>query len=278
MECQKSIKDKVKISPIIMGILNVTPDSFYDGGKWTEIEHAIERVKEMIFQGAYIIDIGGMSSRPGADIISSDEELRRILPVLKEIKKQFSEIVISIDTVHSSTAEVCLKNGANVINDISGGQYDIKMYDVIAEYVAEYVVMHMKGTPSTMQAQTTYEDITQELQHYFSERLDKLYHLGIKNIVLDPGFGFSKTVEQNYKLLHDLELFKSLDLPLLVGFSRKSMIQKTINEKAENTLNGTTALNTIALMKGANILRVHDVKEAKEAIQLYNAVFHSAIK
>lgn len=261
-----------------MGILNVTPDSFYDGGKWTDLDHAIERVKEMIFQGADIIDIGGMSSRPGADIISSDEELKRILPVLKEIKKQFSEIVISIDTIHSNTAEVCLKNGANVINDISGGQYDIKMYDVIAEFDAAYVLMHMKGTPSTMQTQTTYEDVTHELQHFFSERLDKLYHLGIKNIVLDPGFGFSKTVEQNYKLLHDLELFKSLDLPLLVGFSRKSMIQKIINEKVENTLNGTTTLNTIALMKGANILRVHDVKAAKEAIQLYNAVFHSAIK
>jgi dihydropteroate synthase len=251
-----------------MGILNVTPDSFYDGGRFRNTSSVMRQVDQMLEEGATFIDIGAYSSKPNADDVSQAEELQRILPVVELIIKNFPEILLSIDTFRSDVAKQCIDAGASIINDISAGHLDKNMLKTVAKLQVPYVMMHMRGTPKTMQQKTNYDNLLNEILFYFSERIAKARALGIIDLVIDPGFGFAKSLEQNYELLNKLELLKMTDLPILVGLSRKSMIYKTLNSSAENALNGTTALNTIALQKGANILRVHDVKEAMECIKL----------
>jgi len=256
-------------TPKIMGILNVTPNSFYDGGKFTLSENGLSQVGKMLDEGATFIDIGAYSSKPNAEFVSEEEELKRILPVVQGILKKFPDALLSIDTFRSRIAAVCIENGAAVINDISSGNLDEKMMEVIAKHNVPYIMMHLRGTPQTMQTMTNYENIIKEMLFYFSEKVSKARSLGINDLIVDPGFGFAKTLEQNYEILQNLELFQMLDLPLLAGISRKSMVYKPLGLTANEALNGTTVLNTIALTKGANILRVHDVKEALECVTLY---------
>ncbi len=254
----------------IMGILNVTPDSFFDGGRYLNEENIIERVNSMECDGAKIIDIGGYSSRPKATHISENEELNRILPVVKLIKNNFPNLIISVDTFRSKVAEKSIEAGANIINDISGGNMDSNMFNCIADLKVPYILMHMLGTPQTMQENPTYKNVVEEVKQFFTEKVNKLTQFGVKEIILDPGFGFGKTTVHNYELLNSLSEFKTYKLPIMVGFSRKSMINKVIDTTPDEALNGTTVLNTIALMKDANILRVHDVKEANETIKIVN--------
>ena len=254
--------------PLIMGILNITPDSFYDGGRYNSVNKYMQHTAQMLQDGADIIDIGAASTRPGTPIINTDEEIQRLLPALKNIRKEFSDIIISVDTYHSKIAEVAIDNGADIINDISGGTFDDNMFNTIGKLKVPYVLMHIKGTPDTMQKEPVYEDVVKEVIFYFSERINQLRSLGINDIIIDPGFGFGKTIAHNYELLSKLDLFKMFDVPIVAGVSRKSMINKVLNCKPEDALNGTTVLNTVALMKGASILRVHDVKEAMEAVKL----------
>jgi len=256
-------------TPKVMGILNVTPNSFYDGGKFTLSENGLSQVRKMLDEGATFIDIGAYSSKPNSEFVSEEEERNRILPVVQGILNQFPDALLSIDTFRSGIAAVCIENGAAIINDISAGNLDEKMMDVVAKYNVPYIMMHMRGTPQTMQSQTNYENIIKEMLFYFSEKVNKARSLGINDLIIDPGFGFAKTLEQNYEVLQNLELFKMLDLPLLAGISRKSMVYKPLGVTANEALNGTTVLNTIALSKGANILRVHDVKEALECVKLF---------
>jgi len=253
----------------IMGILNVTPNSFYDGGKFTLSENGLSQVGKMLDEGATFIDIGAYSSKPNAEFVSEEEERNRILPVVQGILNKFPDALLSIDTFRSGIAAVCIENGAAIINDISAGNLDEKMVEVIAKYNVPYIMMHMRGTPQTMQSLTNYENIIKEMLFYFSEKVNKSRSLGINDLIVDPGFGFAKTLEQNYEVLQNFELFKMLDLPLLAGISRKSMVYKPLGLTANEALNGTTVLNTIALTKGANILRVHDVKEAVECMTLF---------
>lgn len=255
-------------TPKVMGILNVTPDSFYDGGTLKNDQDILIKVENMLNEGALFIDVGAYSSRPNSDHISEDEELTRIIPVLDLILKNFPKTLISIDTFRSKIAKHCIEAGASLINDISAGNMDSNMLKTIAELQVPYIMMHMKGTPQTMQKQSNYDNLLKEILFYFSERIAVAKKLGIIDIIADPGFGFSKTVEQNYQLLNKLEHFKMLELPLLVGISRKSMIYKILENSTDEALNGSTILNTIALQKGASILRVHDVKEAIECIKL----------
>ena len=254
--------------PAVMGILNITPDSFYDGGKYDEEKKLLEHARKMIEEGAAIIDVGAYSTRPGAGEISEEEELKRLIPAIQLIRKEFPEIIISADTFRSSVAIRAVSEGAGIINDISGGSLDLKMFETVATLQVPYVLMHMKGTPQTMQDNPIYENVTREVKNYFSEKIKTLGELGVKQIIIDPGFGFGKTMEHNYQLLKNMEEFHSFHLPLLAGFSRKSMINQLLHTQPTDALNGTTVLNTIALSKGANILRVHDVKEAKEAITI----------
>jgi dihydropteroate synthase len=258
--------------PKVMGILNVTPNSFFDGGKFKNESEILSQVEKMLKDGATFIDIGAYSSKPNAEFVSESEELQRIVPVVQLILEHFPETLISIDTFRSEVARVCIENGAAMINDISAGNADEKMMETIAKHNIPYIMMHMRGTPQTMQSMTNYENIVQELLFYFSERIAKARSFGINDLIVDPGFGFAKTLEQNYEILQKMELFKMLELTLLGGFSRKSMIYKTLNCTAQAALNGTTVLNTIALTKGAKILRVHDVKEATECVKLFNAM------
>jgi dihydropteroate synthase len=257
-------------TPKVMGILNVTPNSFFDGGKYKNESEIRSQVEKMLKDGATFIDIGAYSSKPNADFVSETEELQRIVPIVNLILEHFPKTLISIDTFRSEVARVCIENGAAIINDISAGNLDDKMLEIIAKYNVPYIMMHLRGTPQTMQTMTDYENIVKELLFYFSEKVAKARSLGINDLILDPGFGFAKTIEQNYEVLQKLELFSIIELPILVGFSRKSMIYKPLNTNAKNALNGTTILNTIALTKGAKILRVHDVKEAMECVSLYN--------
>ena len=257
-------------SPMIMGILNVTPDSFYDGGFYDNQKKVIDQVEKMINDGASIIDIGGYSSRPGADNISPDVELARVLPIVKLIKERFSKILISIDTFRSEVAKQCVENGADIINDISGGSLDSKMFETVAKLNVPFIIMHMRGNPSNMMDKTDYENIIEEIENYFSKKIELAKSFGINDIIIDPGFGFAKTTKQNFDILKNLTYLKKLDKPLLVGVSRKSMIYKTLNLSPIDSLNGSTVLHTISLMKGANIIRVHDVKEANECIRLVN--------
>lgn len=259
-------------TPKIMGILNITPDSFYDGGKNDSDQAIIYNVQQMLTEGATFIDIGAYSSKPNADFVSEEEELQRIIPVIQMLVKIFPDILISVDTFRSEVAKAAIEAGAAIINDIAAGNLDDKMLETVAKYNVPYIMMHMRGNPKTMQSQTQYDDIIKEMLYYFSERVSQARSLGINDIIIDPGFGFAKTTEQNFQVMQKLELFQILDLPLLSGISRKSMIYKTLGTTPQESLNGTTVLNTISLIKGAKILRVHDVKEAVEAVALFEAV------
>ena len=257
-------------TPKVMGILNITPNSFFDGGKYKNENELLDRAQKMLNEGADFIDVGAYSSKPNAEFVSEEEEISRIIPVVNLVQKHFPEIILSIDTFRAGVAKICIENGAAIINDISAGELDDKMLETIAKYQVPYIMMHMKGTPQTMQTFTQYDDIIKEMLFYFSERIAAARALGINDLIVDPGFGFAKTLEQNYAVMKKMELFQMLELPLLVGISRKSMIYKTLETNAESALNGTTFLNTIALTKGAKILRVHDVKEAVECVRLFN--------
>ncbi|MCD6113500.1 MAG: dihydropteroate synthase [Bacteroidales bacterium] len=254
--------------PLVMGILNVTSDSFYDGGKYNTEKAQIEHSKIMIEQGADIIDIGAMSTRPGAINFTEEEEIKRIEPVIKTLIKHFPDAVFSVDTFRSKVAKMSAENGIHIINDISGGTIDKNMFKTISKLNIPYVMMHIQGTPQNMQKNPVYNNVVEDIYNYFSKKIAELNNLGFNKIILDPGFGFGKTVQHNYKLLKELKYFKKLNLPILVGISRKSMINKVLGTTPAEALNGTTVLNTIALMNGANILRVHDVKEAKEAVKI----------
>ncbi len=255
-------------TPKVMGILNLTPDSFYDGGKYKNKGEILSQVEIMINNGATFIDIGAYSSRPNATHISEAEELKRLLPIIALLMEEFPEIIISIDTFRSEVAKQSITAGAALINDISAGKLDKDMLQTVANLQVPYIMMHMKGTPQTMKEQTDYKHIMKDLIFYFSERVSEAKKRGIKDIIIDPGFGFAKNTPQNFEVLKHLELLKILEFPILAGISRKSMIYKTLENTAQEALNGTTVLNTIALQKGANILRVHDVKEAIETIKL----------
>jgi dihydropteroate synthase len=255
--------------PKVMGILNITPNSFYDGGKFSNEQEILAQVKKMLEDGATFIDVGAYSSKPGADFVSQEDEISRIVPVIQLILDHYPDALISVDTFRSAVAKVALDNGAAIINDISGSHLDAAMLGVIAAYKVPYIMMHMRGTPQTMQSLTDYEDLIKEMLLYFSNVVAQARALGINDLIIDPGFGFAKTLEQNYEVLRNLELFQLLDLPILAGISRKSMIYKVLGTCANEALNGTTFLNGVALSKGAAILRVHDVKEAVEAVQLY---------
>lgn len=259
-------------SACVMGILNLTPDSFYDGGIYKDEKKILKHVDKMLNEGATFIDVGGYSSHPNAEHVNETEELRRILPIITLVLKEFPDALISIDTFRSNIAKQCIDAGAALINDISAGKLDEQMLQTIADLQVPYIMMHMQGTPQTMQQQTHYDDLAKDILFYFSERIAAARQLGIVDLIADPGFGFAKNLEQNYELLNQLELFDILDLPILVGMSRKSMIYKKLENTPENALNGSTVLNTIALQKGASILRVHDVKEAMECITLVKSL------
>ena len=244
-------------TPKVMGIVNVTPDSFFDGGKLTNSNEIVLQVDKMLRDGATFIDLGGYSSKPGAEFVSEAEELNRVVPIVKLLVEKFPDILLSIDTFRSEVAKQAIEHGAALINDISAGQLDEKMLETVAKLQVPYIMMHMKGTPKTMQSLANYDDLLKEMNFYFSERVAKARSFGLNDIIIDPGFGFAKTLEQNY------------DLPILAGISRKSMIYKTLETSPEHALNGTTFLHAFCLQKGANILRVHDVKEAVECVSLF---------
>jgi dihydropteroate synthase len=256
--------------PIVMGILNVTPDSFYSGSRVNEDE-ILRKAEKMLAEGASILDIGGQSTRPGSEQIGADEELKRIINSLKTLLKHFPEAIISIDTYHSKVAKEAVAAGSSIVNDIGGGNLDDKMLNTVAELKVPYICMHMKGTPETMQQHTSYEDVTKEVLDYFIQKIDACKKAGINDVIIDPGFGFAKTISQNLELLKNLSVLNILDKPMLVGLSRKATIYKTLQTTPEEALNGSTVLHTISLLNGANILRVHDVKEAVEAIKLVEA-------
>ncbi|WP_418638370.1 dihydropteroate synthase [Winogradskyella sp.] len=257
-------------TPKVMGILNVTPDSFFDGGKYNNEIAILNQVETMLSHGATFIDIGGYSSRPNANDVSETEELNRVIPIIELILKNFPETLISIDTFRSHVAKKSIEAGAALINDISAGKLDNNMLTTVGKLAVPYIMMHMRGTPKTMQQHTQYNDLTKEIISYFADRIAEAHKAKINDLIIDPGFGFAKTTEQNFVLLNTLELLQLIDQPILAGVSRKSMIYKTLNSTSENALNGTTALHMVALQKGAKILRVHDVKEASECITLYN--------
>lgn len=262
-------------TPIVMGILNVTPDSFFDGGKHNSETTLLLQVEKMLNEGATIIDIGGYSSRPNAEHISIEEEIKRIHLAFSLIKKHFPESILSIDTFRSKVAKIALEEGASMVNDISAGNLDEKMFSLVSNYNVPYILMHMKGTPQNMEEQCNYNNLLTDIHTYFLKKIKQLHQLNHKNIILDLGFGFAKTIEQNYQLLKNLSYFDKLNLPVLVGISRKSMIYNPLDCSPKEALNGTTVLNTIAIHQGAKILRVHDVKEAIEAIKLYKYTYDS---
>lgn len=256
--------------PQIMGILNVTPDSFYSESRTPDEQHIAQRVKQMMADGADMIDIGGYSSRPGADDVSPEEEMDRLRRGLRIIRSLYPDVPVSVDTFRADVARMCIEEeGADIINDISAGMMDKQMLKTVAQLHVPYIMMHMQGTPDTMQVAPHYDNLRREVMLYFAERIDRLCQMGAKDIIVDPGFGFGKTVEHNYELMAHLEDFHVFNLPILVGISRKSMIYKLLGGTPQTSLNGTTTLNTIALTKGAHILRVHDVKEAVEAKRIY---------
>ncbi len=259
--------------PQIMGILNVTPDSFYSDSRTPDEAHITDRVRQMMDEGADMIDIGGYSSRPGADDVTPEEEMDRLRRGLRIVRKLYPEVPVSVDTFRADVARMCIEEeGADIINDISGGMMDRQMFRTVARLGVPYILMHMQGTPDTMQVAPHYDNLRREVMLYFAERIDRLCQMGAKDIIVDPGFGFGKTLEHNYELMNHLEDFAVFNLPLLVGISRKSMIYKLTGGTPQTSLNGTTVLNTISLVKGAHILRVHDVKAAAEAKQIYMAM------
>ena len=263
-------------APKVMGILNITPDSFFEGSRTQSEKEILTQAEKMLTEGADILDLGAYSSRPGATDISVEEEKQRLIPAVKLIVKHFPEAVISVDTFRASIAKKAIESGAHIINDISGGNLDQEMFKTVGKLGVPYILMHMKGTPQTMKDLTDYVDLCSEIKLYFSEKIAQLKQAGVKDIVLDLGFGFAKNIKQNFELLKQLADFRTLGFPILAGLSRKSMIYKTLDIDANEALNGTTVLNTIALLNGASILRVHDVKEAREAILLINKInpFH----
>ncbi|MDD2382066.1 MAG: dihydropteroate synthase [Mariniphaga sp.] len=259
--------------PVVMGVINVTPDSFYDGGKLTSKKVLISAVERMVNEGAAIIDVGGVSTRPDAPMISTKIELERLLPAVHIIRKKFPDIPISIDTFRSWVAVRIIEEiGPIIVNDISGGTMDSKMFETIAKMDVPYVLTHIQGTPQNMQDNPTYTDVVKEISLWMSDRVKQLTKLGVKDIILDPGFGFGKNIQHNYELLNRLDSFKVFQLPLMVGLSRKTMIWKWLGIKADEALNGTTAVNSLALLGGADILRVHDVREAIEAVEIFKAL------
>lgn len=255
--------------PKIMGILNVTPDSFYDGGIYHSDSDILKQVEKMLSEGATFIDIGAYSSRPKAEHISEKEELSRLIPVIQKLTQEFPAIIISVDTFRSRIAQEAIGAGAGLVNDISGGDLDQDMFETIRQLQVPYILMHMVGNPQNMQKNVHYDDLVKDMIHYFSKKIFKLRQLGVNDLIIDPGFGFSKTLDQNFELLQKMELFHTFKLPVLAGLSRKSMLYKLLGTDAKNALNATTVANTIALNKGAGILRVHDVKEANEAIKIF---------
>ena len=257
--------------PLVMGIINITPDSFYQGSRSMNADIILKKAEQMLNEGADILDIGGQSTRPGSEPISVDEELKRIINPIEAIHKKFPGVFISVDTYYSKVANEAVSAGACIVNDISGGSMDENMYTAVARLHVPYVLMHIKGTPQDMQKDPQYDDLVAELNEYFKEKSDLLHKAGVKDVIIDPGFGFGKTIAHNFELLRNLSSFKKFNCPVLVGVSRKSSIYKTLGVSENEALNGTTVLNTIALLNGANILRVHDVKEAKETITLFSA-------
>ena len=255
-------------TPKVMGILNSTPDSFFDGGIYKDLDAMLHQAEKMLQEGATFIDIGAYSSKPNAKKVDEKEELDRITPVVKALVKEFPHILISIDTFRSKIAKECVQLGACMINDISAGSLDKNMFPTVAELQVPYILMHMQGTPQTMQAQPTYKDVVRDILYYFSEKISELQTLNVHDIIIDVGFGFGKTSAHNFELLRELKLFETFDLPILVGLSRKSMLSKLLETSPQKALNATTVANTIALLNGASILRVHDVKEAIEAIKV----------
>ena len=257
--------------PKVMGIINITPDSFFSGSRVNTNHEILKQAEKMLAEGADFLDLGAYSSRPGAQDISEAEEEARLLPAVALIHKEFKEAFISVDTFRAGVAEKAIHTGAHIINDISGGNLDSKMFETVGKLKVPYILMHMKGTPQNMQSQNHYDDMMEEILYYFSEKIHQLKAYGVHDIILDPGFGFAKDITQNFSLLKHLAIFKILGFPVLAGLSRKSMIWKTLDITADEALNGTTVLNTLALQNGAAILRVHDVKAAKESISLYQA-------
>jgi len=262
--------------PVVMGIINVTPDSFYDGGRWNSEKELLLHAEKMLNEGARLLDIGGMSSRPGATEVTEEEELRRVVPAIVALNKNFPHAILSIDTWRSTVLNEAVAAGASMVNDISGGSKDPALWKTVAQLKIPYILMHMQGEPSTMQLNPAYQHAVREIFDWFKEKILQLNSCGIYDIILDPGFGFGKTVKHNFQLLHQLSVFQLFGLPILAGVSRKSMICKTLNLKPVQALNGTTVVNTIALLNGASILRVHDVKEALEAIHLIKEL-HAAV-
>lgn len=262
-------------APKVMGILNCTPDSFFDGGKYSNSKAIVNQVEKMLSEGATFIDVGAYSSRPaGAEHISEEEELSRILPVIKLLISEFPSILISVDTFRSQVAEQSIDQGACIVNDIASGEMDAKMFSTVAKLQVPYIMMHMKGTPQNMQQNPTYTNVITDLLYYFSKKISELHEIGLNDIIADVGFGFGKTITHNYQLLNHLALFKNLETPLLVGLSRKGMLYKPLGITAESALNATTVANTVALINGASILRVHDVKEAVEAVKIVALLNH----
>ena len=267
-------KDKLLVldQPLVMGIINITPDSFYQGSRFLSKKEILHQAEKMIDEGADILDIGGQSTRPGSEQISADEELKRVIGNIEAVHKNFPDVIISIDTYYSKVANDAVNAGAGIVNDISAGNMDVEMLGIVAALKVPYVAMHMKGTPQTMQKDPVYENVVRETLDFFISKKDECKKAGIHDVIIDPGFGFGKTIAHNFQLLKDLSVFKMLDAPILIGLSRKSTVYKTLGVGVEEALNGTTVLNTIALMNGATILRVHDVKEAKEAVKLWRMV------
>jgi dihydropteroate synthase len=259
--------------PIVMGIINATPDSFFGGSRFNSVDEIVAKAANMLNDGADIIDIGGQSTRPGSEMKSADEEIERVVPAIKAIANRSPHAFISIDTFYSKVAIAAVEAGATIVNDISAGSIDNKMIQTIAELKVPYVLMHMRGTPQTMQQNAVYENVTREVLDFFIAKTNELKNAGIVDLIIDPGFGFAKTIDQNFELLKNLSVFKMLDKAIMVGLSRKSTVYKTLGVSADDALNGTTVLNTIGLMNGASILRVHDVKEAKDAVKLFSATY-----
>lgn len=272
----KIAKDKTNYidfsTPVVMGILNITTDSFFDGGKFLTKENIIKQAQKIEEEGAKIIDIGASSSRPGSTPVSEEIELERLLPAIKLIQKNTKNLKISIDTFRANVAEECIKNGAHIINDISAGEKDLKMFETIINLDVPYIMMHMQGDSKNMQVNPKYEDVNSDIISFFEKKVKHLNKKGFKKIIIDPGFGFGKTIEHNYEILKNLKRFKELNLPILAGLSRKSMIYNLLETSAEEALNGTSIVNTISLLNGANILRVHDVKQAVECIRIYSMI------
>jgi len=254
--------------PLVMGVINITPDSFFDGGRYSQADKALQHAEKLLSEGADVLDIGAYSSRPNAAHISEEEEINRLLPFIELLKKEHPECVISIDTFRSKVAEAAVQNGVHIINDISGGGLDINMFETVGKLQVPYILMHMRGTPKSMQGFTQYEDVVTDICTYFADRINRLRLFGVKDIILDPGPGFAKTLEQNFEIIDRFSEFSVFGLPLLGAISRKSMIYNTLGLSSQDALNGTTVLNSVLVLKGAKMLRVHDVKEAKETILL----------